>query len=340
MALDLRISLRKLEVLSLVVRLGGVGRAADHLFVAQPVVSAHLRSLEERLQTKLFYREGRQMQLTEAGEAVHRWGEDVLTRTRELERYLGGLSDGKQGKVVFGASMSIGSYRLPSVLTAFRESHPDVELRLSISDTEHAINDTRTGEFDFAVVVSDAQLELPGMEVERIASDEVVLVAAPDGEPHEDVISIAQLRRLPFIEAPEGIIRRTFVDRQLRQLGVAKRNVVLQLGHPEAMKRATREGLGVALLFRSAVREELEAGLLREVQVEGADVSLPIYIVFRTGKTFSPVHRGLIEQIRVGLASQADSSARIVPGGCDATGAGGSGGRRHGLEGGDLTGIE
>lgn len=305
MSLDLRISLRKLEVLSLVVQLGGVGRAAEQLFVAQPVVSAHIRSLEERLQTKLFYREGRQMHLTEAGQAVHRWAEDVLTRTRELDRHLGGLSDGRQGTVVFGASMSVGSYRLPSVLTAFRASHPAVELRLGISDTEHAIEDTRTGDFDFAVVVSDAQLELPGMTVEQVASDEIVLVAAPDGEPHEDVITIDRLRGLPFIEAPEGIIRRTFVDRQLRRLGVDERNVVLQLGHPEAMKRAVRAGLGVTLLFRSAVRDEIAAGLLREVKVEGADVAVPIYIVYRKGKTFSPLHRGLIDEIRAGLAEPA-----------------------------------
>lgn len=303
MTLDLRISLRKLEVLSLVVQLGGVGRAAEHLFVAQPVVSAHIRSLEERLQTKLFYREGRQLHLTEAGQVVHRWAEDVLMRTRELDRHLGGLSDGRQGTVVFAASMSIGSYRLPPILTAFRRNHPEVDLRLSISDTEHAINDTRAGEFDFAVVVSDAQLELPGMQVERIASDEIVLVTAPNGTPCEDVISIAELRRLPFIEAPQGIIRRTFIDRQLRQLGVVERNVVLQLGHPEAMKRATRAGLGVTFLFRSAVREDLEAGVLREVGVDGADVAIPIYIVFRNGKTFSPLHLALVEQIRTGLAS-------------------------------------
>ena len=314
MAIDLRISLRKLEVLSLVVQLGGVGRAAEHLFVAQPVVTAHIRSLEERLGAKLFYREGRQMHLTEAGQAVHRWAEEVLTRTRELERYLAGISDGKQGTVVLGASMSVGSYELPSVLATFRATHPGVDLRLGVSDTEHAIEDTRAGVLDFAVVVSDEQLELPGMEVERVGSDEIVLVAAPGGEPHDDTISTEVLRGLPFIDAPEGIVRRKFVDRQLRQLGVRDRNVVLQLGHPEAMKRATRDGLGVTLLFRSAVREELAAGLLREIRVEGADLAVPLYIVFRKGKTFSPLHWALIEEIRrVFAADDAETHAAGTP---------------------------
>ncbi len=301
MSLDLRITLHKLEVLSLVVQLGGVGRAADHLFVAQPVVSAHIRSLEERLGAKLFYREGRQMHLTEAGHAVHVWAEDVLMRTRELGRHLDGLSDGSQGSVVLGASMSVGSYRLPHILTTFRAENPDVDLRLSISDTEHAVEDTRTGALDFCIVLTEPDVEIAGMEAEQIGSDEVVLVAAPDTGPQADVISVQELAQLPFIEAPEGLLRRTFVERRLRAAGIVDRNIVLELGHPEAMKRATMEGLGVTLLFRTAVQRELDDGLLREIPMEGVEVVVPITLVYRKGKSFSAVHRRLLDAIRDAL---------------------------------------
>lgn len=302
MPLDLRISLHKLDVFSRVVGLGGVGRAAEDLFVAQPVVSAHLRSLENRLGgAELFYREGRQLHLTEAGRAVHAWTEDVLTRTRELERHLASLSDGSTGSVVMGASMSVGSYVLPHVLTSFRARHPGAALRLGISSTEHAIEETRSGALDFAVVVTEPDLELPGMEVEQIGSDEIVLVTAPDAEPHGDVISVQELGCLPFIETPEGFIRRTFVERRLRAAGVHDRNVVLQLGHPEAMKRAAQEGLGVTLLFRTAIRNELESGLLREVRVTGVDVVVPVALVYRKGKSFSAVHKNLIAEIRAAV---------------------------------------
>jgi DNA-binding transcriptional LysR family regulator len=302
-AIDSRISLRKLEVLSLVVQLGGFGRAAEQLYVAQPVVTAHIRSLEERLGVKLFYREGRQMHLTEAGRAVHAWAEDLLTRTRELERHLGGLSDGKRGTVSLGASMSVGSYRLPTVLTRFRTANPAAVVRLSISDTEHAVEDTRTGTLDFSVVVSDGEFDMPGMVVEPAGSDEIVFVTAPDGAPANDPISTDELAELPFIEAPVGIVRRALVDRQLRRHGIKERNVVLEFGHPEAMKRAARDGHGVSMLFRSAVLEELEAGLLREFHVDGVDMVIPIYVVYRKGKTFSPLHRELIDQIKGALSA-------------------------------------
>ena len=80
--MDTRVTLTKLEVFSLVVELGGVSRAAEHLYVSQPVVSAHVRSLEERVGARLFYREGHHLVLTEAGRAVHGWATSAPARTR------------------------------------------------------------------------------------------------------------------------------------------------------------------------------------------------------------------------------------------------------------------
>ena len=144
------------------------------------------------------------------------------------------------------------------------------------------------------------------MHAEPIGRDEIVLVTAPGAEPRKGVISLEELTELSFID-PQGIIRRTFVDQQLRRLGVVDRKVVLEMGHPEAMKRAVRDGVGVTLLFRSAVADDLGQGLLREVSIEGADVSVPIYLVYRKGKTFSLLHRRLIEQIRSALRSPDDA---------------------------------
>ena len=302
--MDLRISLQKLEVLTQVVRSGGVGRAAEALFVAQPVVTAHIRTLEERLGAKLFYREGRQIHPTEAGVAVVEWAEDVLTRTRELDRYLGGLADGQQGTVALGASMSVGSYLLPPTLADYRLKHPKATLRLSISDTEHVIEDARRGLLDFALIVSAPDTEIPGLDVEWIGDDQIVLIASPEGQPAADSISLRELSDLPFVEAPEGIVRRTFIDKQLGELGVVDRNVVLELGHPEAMKAAVLGGSGVSLLFESAVQQEIEDGSLRKIEVESLAMALPIYLIHRKGKSFSPLQLGLVEAIKRTLVQE------------------------------------
>jgi DNA-binding transcriptional LysR family regulator len=298
MAIDSRITLRKLEVLDLVVELGGVSRAADRLYVTQPVVTAHLRSLEERLGTTLFYREGGRMHLTEGGRAVHAWARDLLRRTRELDRHLDGLSDGSQGSVAVGATMSMGSYSLPIILSRFRAERPLVEITLNILDAEHALADTEAGENDFAVVVVDGDPGGRGLDAERLGEEELIVVAAPDGDPSGNRITVGELATLSFVEAPQKLIRRQFVDRQLQQIGITDRDVAIELGHPEAMKRATAAGRGVAVMFRSAVRAELASGDLREIEVDGVHLTGPVYLVHRKDKLFSAVHRDLMDAIR------------------------------------------
>lgn len=296
MELDLRITLQKLEILTIVVQLGGISRAAEALYVSQPVVSAHIRSLDERLGVKIFYREGRELRLTEAGEVVHEWALDVLTRTREVDRHLSGLLGGQRGVVHLGSSKTVGSYLLPSLLADFRNDHPGVEIVLAVLDTEHAVDDTRTGILDFAVVVTSPDAQYPGLEVQTLGVDEVVLVAAPGFLPDEP-LTLESLGTLPFIEA-EGTVRRSYVDHRLRELGVGERRVAMQLGHPEAMKRAARSHIGVTMLFRTAVAEDLAHGTLMEVPVQGLHLTVPVSLISRRNKTFSPLHIELIDRIR------------------------------------------
>jgi DNA-binding transcriptional LysR family regulator len=309
MTIDRRITLHKLEVFELVVELGGVSRAADRLYVAQPVVTAHIRSLEQRLGTTLFYREGGRMHLTEGGRSVHAWASDLLRRTRELSRHLDGLSDGSQGSVVLGASMSVGSYSLPPLLSRFREERPLVDIVLHILDTEHALADTEAGEHDFAVAVVEVDPGSRGLRAEKLGDDELVVVAAPDGDPPESRITVDQLAKLSFVEAPQKLLRRQFVDHQLQRIGIRDRKVSIELGHPEAMKRATAAGLGVAVLFRSAVRSELASGELREIEVQDVHLSGPIYLVHRKDKLFSAVHRELIDAVRAEFAAAPSATA-------------------------------
>jgi len=298
MPVDTRVSLQKLEVFETVVALGGVTIAADHLGVAQPVVSAHIRSLERRMGTSLFYREGRKLHLTEAGRVVHAWAEDMLRRTRELSRDLDSVSDGLQGSVVIGASMSIGSYRLAPVLSHFLASHPAVDIRVDVLPAAQCIEDTESGENDFSVVIIQPPEPTHTLTTEFIGSERLVLVAPPGGPPDEAEISADQMASLHFVEAQKGSLRRTFTDRTLGQFGVHERHVIIELGHPEAMKQMVASGVGVSWLFESAVQAELASGALREVRVADVEMKGPVYFVHRTDKFFSALHRDLIVTLR------------------------------------------
>jgi DNA-binding transcriptional LysR family regulator len=301
--LDTRIPLQKLEVFALAVELESVSRAAERLFIAQPAVTAHIHSLEQRLGAELLYRDGRRMRPTEAGETVYRWAQDVLTRSRELAREIGGLADGTRGSAVIATSMSAGSYLLPTILSHFQQQHPGANLTLGVSNPELALRDVESGQADLALVIEDIELiSSPQVRYEQLGEEDLVLVTAPDGEPSEPSVPIERLATLPFICSPAALTRREMEDRRLREHGVARENIVIALGHPEAMKRAAIDGLGATLLFRSAVRQELDHGRLREVAINDARLRVPILLVYRRSKRFSPLQQQLIEAIRTQIS--------------------------------------
>lgn len=298
---DNRISLHKLEVFCLVVERGGVRLAAEELFVSQPVVSAHLRSLEERLGIKLFRREGRGMELTEAGSEVHVWATDVLRGRTELDRSLREISRGAAGRASIGSSMSVGNYVLPPILVEFRRRHPHASISLSPSSVEIALERTLAGRYDFSVLATDAVLDTDSVEAELIARPPFCLVAATDEDRVGESASVAELTGLPFVCPPAGMAIRRSQDSALAAIGVVDRRVAIELGSAESMKVAVQGGLGVALLWRESVRRELAAGTLREVTITGHDLRDKLYLVQRRGKRLTAFQSTLVEVLLEGV---------------------------------------
>ena len=298
---DNRISLQKLEVLCLVVELGGIGRAAEHLNVSQPVVTAHMRTLQERVRAKLLYRDGQQMRLTETGETVYAWAREVLAGSREVSRRVEDLAGGAAGTAVVASSMSVGSYMLPGILSDFMRERPSASITLHVSDAEDAIAAVEVGEADVALVTSAADLDQSSLGTEHVCDHELILVASPEDRHAGDAVTLEELSALRFVCSPRGRPRRRLIDEALGGIGLGERRIVIQLGHPEALKIATARGLGVCLMLAASVTQELEAGILRRVEIEGATLSVPIRLARRTDKRFTALQDVLLADVREAL---------------------------------------
>ena len=124
-----------------------------------------------------------------------------------------------------------------------------------------------------------------------------MLVAAPEDDV-ADTIPVAALRRLRFVCSPGGRPRRRMVDAALAEIGIDDRAVAIELGHPEALKTATRRGMGVSLLLRASVQPELDAGTLREIRIEDTELSVPVVVLTRAGKQFTPLQEELLAHLR------------------------------------------
>jgi len=181
---------------------------------------------------------------------------------------------------------------------------PLVEVEVHIGDSGGLVERIAEGHYDFAIVVGDSPLKAGRLIGEPIGEDELLVVAAANWHPELRSVTVEELAEFPFIDSPQGLIRRIFVDDALRKLGLSDRKIAASLDHPEAVKRVTEAGLGVTILFRSAVAKELATGTLRELPIDGVHLAGSLYLVRRRDKLFSAFQQYLAEQIREHLAMQ------------------------------------
>lgn len=294
--IDGRLSLRKLEIYCLVVELKSVSGAARALYMTQPAVTGHLRIIERLVGHQLISRSGRGFELTDAGRRCYDWSVETLSRARELDRQLDGLVEGSQGSASIGTCTNVGTYILPDMIAEFALARPKARVALVPSVRGSAIEGAVSGRFDFSVVAGCPLPPSAEVIATQIAVEPYVLVAAGDAEHVPHSAGAAELAALPFVCIADERPRTEFIDAPLQRAGAARRQIVLELGHPEAIMRAVERGIGVAFMLRAAVERGLASGRLREIATD-VTLPVPISLVHRASRGFSPLQRELMATI-------------------------------------------
>jgi DNA-binding transcriptional LysR family regulator len=293
-----QITLQKLQVFCSVVDLGSVTRAAERMGVAQPAVSAHLRSLEDKMGATLLKKSGRSLVLTDAGTRVYRWATEMIARSFELERELGGLSDGGAGSAVIASTMAAGSYILTDIVIDFSKSAPDAQIAVQISNPRVALESVRIGACDFAIIILDPSQDVEDLYVQRLWDEPLILCAGMNDGRVGATATNALLPELIYITPPRGLVTRDLEDEMLRVHGVTHRSIILELGHPEPIKRAVHAGLGVSFLPQTTVTDDIKAGRLRAVATpELTNFRIPVFLVHRRKKVLSILQHRLLDHI-------------------------------------------
>lgn len=293
-----QLSLRRLEIFCLVVEERSVTRAAEVMLVAQPAVSAQLRSLESWIGARLFQRQGNRLLLTEAGERVHRWARGVLASSAAIRREISDVDSGLSGRLVVFSSLALGTYVVPRVVTRLSRERPAADITVAVSQPNEAVEGVETGLCDMAVINWD-QRELPStIRAERVASATLGVYVAPRLVPRGARLSAEEALRLPFVGAPSEVVYQRNLEQQLRSADLPLPRFVLRLGHAEAMKVAAMENGWAMIAPAFAVRPEVADGRLVAVEVAGLHLSEDIVLLSRRDKLWSPLQEVAAQSMR------------------------------------------
>jgi molybdate transport repressor ModE-like protein len=301
----------RLRLLVEIERRGSVSAAAKAVGIGQSSASEHLRLLEAAAGQRLVERNGRGSRLTEAGRVLASSAGQALATLAAGEEELHALAGLDAGTVHIGASSTPGVYLLPDTLGCFRRDHPNVAIEVEIAGTGEIIERLLAGRVQLALVGETTVDDR--VELEPFLADEIVGVAKPGllavrkGAVRPEVLGT---QTLLVREASSST--RQIAERALSEAGVRTENV-WELDSSEAIKRAAREGLGVAFLSRYAVAEEVERGELESFRLaDRPPIERQLYVARLARRPLSPSERGFIATLKRCCAKSADFAAACV----------------------------
>jgi DNA-binding transcriptional LysR family regulator len=279
-------NLNHLAIFHAVAQTGSMTLGAERLDISQPAVSKQVHELERALHVHLFDRIGRRVHLSHAGEILADYARRLFALEREAEEALADVRAVGRGRVVIGASTTIGSYLLPGVLSEFSRRHPGIELLVDIENTEQIHRRLASMELD--VGLTEGFVEEPELDGEVFHRDELVVIAPPGHRlARKRRVPLSALRDEPFVLREPGSGTRAVEERTLARLKLPFR-VAMALGSTEAIKRVVADGVGLAIISRLAVHAECDAGTLAVLPVAGLRIQRPLHLVRRNGRRDSP----------------------------------------------------
>ncbi|TQV04021.1 LysR family transcriptional regulator, partial [Xanthomonas perforans] len=158
---------------------GSFSAAGEALHLTQPAVSKRIALLEAQLSARLFDRLGRQVVLTEAGQALLPRAQRILAELQDTRRVLEHLGAAVGGRLSLATSHHVGLHRLPALLRGFATQHPQAALDIQFLDSELAYAAVLRGEVELAVTTLAPDTRAP-LRAQPIWHDRLQFVVAPD----------------------------------------------------------------------------------------------------------------------------------------------------------------
>ena len=289
---------KQLEAFVAVVDYGSFSEAARKLYLTQPTISAHVRSLEEELHTKLILRTTKKTTITTRGYQLY----DSAVRMLEIRNNLLKNFTGVQKHMIDLAASTIpSSYLLPEILAAFGKTHPDIYFHSIQADSAESINRVLDGTVDLALVGQNTRDEtcvfLP------FCQDELV-IATPITNHYlslqNKTVTFEDFIKDPIIIREIGSGTMKVMDLFLEQIGVTPSdlNVIARMNDLEGIKKSIVNGLGISILSaRSAIDLQKTKQILLFPLEESAH-KRTFYIVYSKNRILKPHVRQFIQFVQ------------------------------------------
>ncbi len=280
---------------------GGFAAAARVMGLSRSAVNKLVIGLESELGVQLLHRSTRVVSPTETGLAFYERCVEILASLEEAESSVMQLHGEPRGRLRVNAPMSFGTMHLAPALADFLVQYPDLQLQLTLND--RFIDPIEEG-FDVTVRIAEPQ-QTASLIVHSLALTQRVLCAAPTYLENHGIPSHPdELNHHSCLHYGQIAVENQWILTGADGEYTVSVNGVLCSNNGEVLKDAAVRGLGITLLPRFIVGEELQQGRLQIVLPDYHSPELSIYVIYSVNRHLSTKVRLLVDFLQERFGQQ------------------------------------
>jgi LysR family transcriptional regulator, transcriptional activator of the cysJI operon len=274
---------RHLRIFLTVCEVGNMTQAAKKMYMAQPTVSQAIAELEKYYDVRLFDRLNHKLYLTAAGERLQTYAHHILNISEQARKELADLN--QAGLVRIGASLTVGTYLLPDLVVDFRQQSPMVEIFTLVDNTTVIEQKILEDQLDLGIV--EGPVTSQHIVEEMYSNDHLVFIASPSHLlANKENITFRELANQPFIVREAGSGTQTIFEHAMQASEVPWK-VAGIYNNIEAIKQAVIANLGLAVVSKIAVTNEVNQGKLVALPVQGISLKRKFNLIYHRQKFFT-----------------------------------------------------
>ncbi|WP_319413199.1 LysR substrate-binding domain-containing protein [uncultured Cohaesibacter sp.] len=285
-------------------------RAAEELNISQPALTVQINQLEEALSIKLFNRNRRQVSLTAAGHDLLPLFERIAADMDEVMTASSDIYQARRGVVRISALPSVTSRIVPRAMASFRQTHPNIQVRIRDVVAETVVEMVKNEDVDFGIgarLTPDREIK-----VENFITDHVCAFYQ-SGHPLEDAKPILKLNdctAFPLVLTGKNSSIRVLFERAMAREGTEV-EIAAEANYMSTALGMVRAGLGVAILPMSAIDAGSVLGLAYK-QIDAPWLHRRIGIIRKASRSDSPVAEHFIRALHAAVESMPNSPFKSI----------------------------
>ncbi len=239
---------RQLYYFKEIVKQGSISKAAEVLHIAQPPLSQLLKKLETDLGTILIHRYRQKWELTETGEILYDYANQMLMQTQDIKQRIQEIEQGTGGTVNIGVS-STCSNMLIDYISIFRTKYPNVKMNIVTGNSDELLKRLEQREIDIALLLRLSNSEQYEMKMLKKQQTAVIIPASWATSFSSQHVTIEQISQFPFIMlgAMEGLSFNETLFKAFDEHKV-KPNIIIECKDISMVVTLVSRGLGLSII--------------------------------------------------------------------------------------------